>query len=149
MGTIADTLQILERVMEYKKAARDVCLAAARQTCGDPADVLTRIAKAHSAHLQEIPRIFKDIQFRGTRSAEEAALTEIDVSLFRDAGKGTSLDLVGAAVRIEAEAMRLLQKPLERSGRGDLRRFLELVIRTAGENIETMKKLGPSAPRAG
>jgi len=141
MGTIADTLQILERVLEYKKAARDICLAAARQICGDPAEALTRIAKTHADHIQQVPRIFKDLKFKKGPSEEEMALTEVDLSLFRNVGKGSTLDLIGAAVRIETEAVRLLQKPLERADALDLRGFLETVIRTASENIETLKRL--------
>jgi hypothetical protein len=145
MGAIADTLQILERVLEYKKASRDVCLAAARQCCGDPSDALTRIAKVHAGHIQQVPLLFRDLRFGKSSSAEDA-LTEVDVSLFRDVGQGSSLDLVGAAVRIETEAMRLLRKPLDRAKEAEaenLRLFLELVIRTAEENVQTLKRLNP------
>jgi hypothetical protein len=149
MGTIGDTLQILERVLEYKKASRDVCLAAARQCGGDPADLLTRIAKTHAGHIQQVPLLFKDLKFGKSPNPEEEALTEVDVSLFRDVGKGSSLNLVGAAVRIESEALRLLRKPLERAQSLDLKSFLELVIETAEENIETLKRIEPKQKPAG
>jgi rubrerythrin len=145
MGAIADTLQILERVLEYKKAARDVCLAAARQAGGDTAETLTCIAKVHAEHIQLVPRIFKDLKFAKS-SSENDALTEVDVGLFRMVGKGSTLDLLGAAVKVEKEAIRLLQKPLERAEALDLRGFLETVIRTATENIETLRRLAGKPP---
>ncbi|GEM_PF-2600590 len=146
MGSVVDTLQTLERVMEYKKAGADVCMAAARLAEEDARNVLVDMAVKHQDHVKRIPVLFKHLEFESAPSPEEMPLTEMRECLFHDVGKGSNLNLLGAAIRVEKEAMRLLRKPFERAGPGDLRDFLRLVIDTARKNVETLETLS-SPPR--
>ena len=117
MGAIIDTLQILERVMEYKKACRDILLAAARSEVGYKSDALRSLAAGHDEDVKQIPLLFKGLTF-GHRppSDDDVPLTEIRPALFQDVGKGGKLNLLGAAIRVEKEAIRLLDNPLQKTG---------------------------------
>ncbi|MHC5038307.1 MAG: hypothetical protein ACYTHM_13410 [Planctomycetota bacterium] len=147
MSSIVDTLQILERVMEYKRASFDICQAAARHSGEDAGALLSTIAQTHDAHLKQIPLIFKHIEFSKSGSAEETPLTEIRTGLFQDLGMGATLNLVGAAIRVEQEALRLLQSPLERAKEADLKNFLEMVVQNARQNIKALQGINPPKSR--
>ncbi|MHC4779809.1 MAG: hypothetical protein ACYTFG_14640 [Planctomycetota bacterium] len=147
MSAIVDTLQTLERIMEYKKASYDICMAAARHAQDASGNVLVKIAQAHDEHLKKIPVIFKHLQFGGSSDQDSDALTEIRSGLFQDVGSGQSLNLVGAVLRVEKEALRLLQRPLEKATAQDLKSFLETVVQTAKENIELLGRI--ASPPAG
>jgi hypothetical protein len=143
MNGIVDTLQTLERIMEYKRTSYDICMAAARHAEGASGSVLVKIAQAHDAHLKEIPILFKHLQFGGGSDAESVPLTDIRTGLFQDVGMGQSLNLVSAVLRVEREALRLLQRPLEKATSQDLKSFLKTVVGAARENIEQLKQICP------
>lgn len=142
MGTIGDTLQTLERVMEYKKTSADLCMEAARTAEGARRKTLVDMAVAHDAHVRQIPVIFKHLQFSSSLRGDETPLTEMRSNIFADVtSPAGGVDLVGAVVRVEQEALRLLRKPLERAGSTDLRAFLQEVVDTAQSNIERLETL--------
>jgi hypothetical protein len=142
MGAIVNTLETLERVMEYKRTSYDICMAAARHTDGRSGDLLQSIAMAHDADLKRIPVLFNHLDFKST-SADDTPLTEMRTGYFQNLGEGVNLDLTGAVLRVEQEAVRLLQRPLERTDSPELRSFLETVVRTARENIDLIGRIRP------
>jgi len=145
MGAIVDTLETLERVMEYKRTSYDICMAAARHAGAGASDLLQSIALAHDADLKRIPALFNHLEFSKS-SSDETPLTEMRTGYFQNLGEGVPLDLLGAVIRVEQEAVRLLQRPLDRTGSQDLRSFLETVVRTARENIDLIEKIQPRPP---
>jgi hypothetical protein len=60
---------------------------------------------------------------------------------------GATLNLVGAAIRVEQEALRLLQSPLERAKEADLKNFLEMVVQNARQNIKALQGINPPKSR--
>ena len=144
MGTIGNTLQTLERVMEYKRASYDICMAASRHAPERTSGLLEAMALQHDADLRQIPLIFKHLDFTKVASKDDTPLTEIRTGFFQNLGEGTSLNLIGAVINIEREAVRLLQRPLERAETEDLKTFLEKVLQTARSNIESLENLGPA-----
>jgi hypothetical protein len=138
MGAIVNTLETLERVMEYKRTSYDICMAASRHADTQTASVLEGIALAHDEDLKRIPVLFRHLEFSKS-SGDDTPLTEMRTGYFQNLGDGVSLDLLGAVVRVEQEALRLLQRPLDRTDSEDLRAFLETVLKSARENIERIE----------
>ena len=108
MGNIQDALEILQRIMEYKIASRDVLKSALKEASDRDKPVLETFYKEQVDTLARIPVIFKKLKFNAPRQAAEDSVTEMMDGLFIEVaagGAGEALDFRRAALRIEEKAI--------------------------------------------
>ncbi len=145
MGKISDALQLLQRVMEYKIASRDVLKSAVKRA--DPRDrpALEGFLKEQVETLARIPEVFKKLKFDAPREPSEDSVTEMMDGIFIEAAaenQGKELDFRAAALRIEEKAMKILQKPLlEHNIPPELRTVLEESLLLAEIHASQLRKM--------
>ncbi len=145
MGKIGDAVQILQRVMEYKIASRDVLKSAIKRADDRDKPLLETFYAEQVETLKKIPVVFQKLKFDAPKEANEDSVTEMMDCIFIEAaasGTGKDLDFRRAALSIEEKAMKILKKPLlEHSIPAELRNVLEESLLMAQIHASQLRKM--------
>ena len=145
MGNISDTLQILQRVMEYKMASRDILKSAVKYAPQEQRDVLKGFLDEQVQSLRRIPLVFEKLRFDAPPSTTNDSITEMMDGVFVEAASGAAgetLDFRRAALRVEEKAIQILRRPLEEYDLPpELRTVLEQSLLVAEIHTRQLRKM--------
>lgn len=150
MGAISDALQILQRVMEYRMAGRDILRSALKNAREEDKPVLEEYLGEHDASLERIPAVFRKLKFDAPAEMTSDSVTEMMDGVFLEAagaGSEDALDFRRAALRVEEKAVQLLRRPLEEHTMPqELRSVVEESLLAAEIHARGLRRLIERAP---
>jgi hypothetical protein len=148
MGEISDALQVLQRIMEYKIASRDVLRSAIKGASEDDRSVLESFLSEQEETLRRLPHVFKRLKFDSPPEPDDDSVTEMMDGVFIEAAaegadsKSGRIDFRVAALRVEEKAILLMKKPLvEHSLPEELRKVVEENLLSAEIHASQLRKM--------